>query len=139
MDTAVKKPSVLLADDLAEVLTHSARVLSGDFEVVGSVANGADLIEAAARLDPDVVVLDITMPGLDGIQAAARLRRAGCRAKLVFLSVHEDPDYAHGAMEAGGTAYVAKSELATHLVTAVHEALAGHPFVSPAISRESAI
>ncbi|MDH5222910.1 MAG: response regulator transcription factor [Betaproteobacteria bacterium] len=131
MNAGAKIPRALLADDYPEVLKQVANAISGEFEVVGAVANGLDLIAAAARLDPDVVVLDITMPGVDGIEAARQLQRAGCRAKLVFLSVHEDPDYVRAAFDAGGTAYVAKAQLASHLVTAIQEALAGRRFVSP--------
>jgi DNA-binding NarL/FixJ family response regulator len=78
-----------------------------------------------------VVVLDISMPDMDGIEAARRLRRAGCRARLVFLTVHEDPDYVRAALDAGGNAYVAKVHMASHLVAAIQEALAGRRFVSP--------
>jgi DNA-binding NarL/FixJ family response regulator len=131
VNAGAKIPRALLADDYPEVLKQVANAISGEFEVVGAVANGLDLIAAAARLDPDVVVLDITMPGVDGIEAARQLQRAGCRAKLVFLSVHEDPDYVRAAFDAGGTAYVAKAQLASHLVTAIQEALAGRRFVSP--------
>ena len=83
---------VLLADDDPEMLAQTGNVLAGEFEIVGSATNGMDLIKAVERFDPDVVVLDITMPGLDGIEAARRLKRSGCRTKLVFLTVHEDPD-----------------------------------------------
>jgi DNA-binding NarL/FixJ family response regulator len=134
---AGKKARVLLADDHAEVLAQAAHVIAREFEVVGSVTNGLDLITAAARFNPDVIVLDITMPGLNGIEAARQLQRAGCRARLVFLTVHEDPDYVHAALYAGGTAYVAKVHLASHLVTAIHEALAGRRFVSPIDSWEA--
>jgi len=131
VNTGEKIPRALLADDHPEVLKQVANAISGEFEVVGAVAGGLDLIAAAARLDPDVVVLDITMPGLDGIEAALQLQRVACRAKLVFLSVHEDWDYVRAAFDAGGSAYVAKAKLASYLVTAMHEALAGRRFVSP--------
>ena len=107
--------------------------LEADFEIAGTVANGLDLIEAAARLDPDVVVLDITMPGLDGIEAARRLQRAGCHAKLIFLTVHEDPDYVRAGLDAGGAAYVTKARLASDLMPAIQAALAGQRFVSPSL------
>ena len=116
------------------MLAQVVKQLTGTFEIVGSVANGLDLLQAAARLKPEVVVLDITMPDLDGIEMARQLRRAGCRAKLVFLTVHDDPDYVHAAVQAGGSAYVVKSRLASDLVTAIREALAGRRFVSPTIS-----
>ena len=127
---------MLLADDHAAVLAQTIAVLSGEFEIVGSVGNGWDLIEAATRLDPDVVVLDITMPGMNGMEVALKLQRAGCRAKLVFLTVHDDPDYMRTAFQTGGAAYVVKSRLASDLVTAIHEVHAGRCFVSPTISLE---
>ena len=122
---------VLLADDHAEMLAQTRSVLAGTFDVISTVTNGMDLIMATALLDPDVVVLDITMPDFDGIEAARRLGRGGCRAKFVFLSVHEDPDYVRGALHAGGMAYVVKPRLASDLITAINEALAGRSFVSP--------
>ncbi len=133
MNAEAKVARVLMADDHAEIMTQTGNVLSGEFEIVGSVSNGVDLIKAAAQLDPDVVVLDITMPGLDGIEAARRLKRSGCRAKLVFLTVHEDPDYVRAALQSGGAAYVIKARLASDLITAIHEALADHRFVSPTL------
>ena len=130
MNTKTRIARVLLADDHPELLAQIASVLKDEFAVVGSVTNGVELVTAAARLDPDVVVLDITMPGLDGIEAAGRLKRAACRAKLVFLTVHEDQDYVRAAMRSGGSAYVIKARLASDLVPAIHEALDGRRFVS---------
>lgn len=137
MNAEAKVARVLLADDHAELMTQTRNVLSGDFEIVGSVGNGADLIKAAAKLDPDVIVLDITMPGIDGIEAARRLKHAACRAKLVFLTVHEDPDYVRAALQAGGAAYVIKARLASDLIKAIHETLAEHRFVSPTLQWNS--
>ena len=134
MNTVAKIASVLLADDHAQILAQTANVLSREFEIVGSVANGLDLITAAVSLNPDVVVLDITMPGLDGIEAARRLKRASIRAKLVILTVHEDPDYVRSALHAGCDAYVVKARMASDLIPAIHEALEGHRFVSPTIA-----
>ncbi len=134
MNTVAKFARVLLADDHAEIMTQTRHVLDGEFAIVGSVANGVDLIKAAAQLDPDVIVLDITMPRLNGIEAARRLKHSGCRAKLVFLTVHEDPDYVRAALQAGGAAYIIKARLASDLITAIHEALSEHPFVSPTLA-----
>jgi len=136
MNTETKTARVLLADDHAEMLTQTRNVLAEDFEIVGAVANGFDVIKATVQCDPDVVVLDITMPGLDGIEAARRLSKSGCRAKLVFLTVHEDPDYVRAGLRAGGSAYVIKARLASDLVPAIHEALEGNRFISPTIAFE---
>jgi DNA-binding NarL/FixJ family response regulator len=130
MEIVTKRARLLLADDHPGMLEQIVRLLRGEFEIAGTVGNGLDLSTAALRLDPDVVVLDITMPGLDGIEAARHLQRIGCRAKLVFLTLHEDPDYVRAAMDAGGVAYVAKARLASHLIPAIHAALAGQRFLS---------
>jgi DNA-binding NarL/FixJ family response regulator len=94
--------------------------------------SGPDL-ESAARLDPDVIVSDVTMPGIDGFGAARSLKRAGCRSRIVFLTVHEDPDYAREAMLLGADGYVVKSRLASDLLTAIHEVVAGRKSVSPTL------
>jgi DNA-binding NarL/FixJ family response regulator len=127
---------VLLADDHHDFLAAAARLLEPEFEVVQTVGDGQALLAEAARLEPDVLVLDISMPVLNGIEAARRLRGAGSRAKVVFLTVHQDPDYVRGALAAGALGYVVKSRLVSDLALALREALAGRSFVSPSISLE---
>jgi DNA-binding NarL/FixJ family response regulator len=125
------KPRILLADDHPALLAETVRLLGQAYTVVGTVANGLELLEAAKRLAPDVVVLDISMPVLDGFEAARRLKRTGCSSKLIFLTVWEDADYAREAMNLGADAYVVKSRLATDLLPAISEALSKQHFVSP--------
>jgi DNA-binding NarL/FixJ family response regulator len=124
---------VLLADDQPPMLAHVARALGSTYDIVGTVGDGLSLLEAAARLDPDVIVSDVTMPGIDGFGAARSLKRAGCRSRLVFLTVHEDPEFAREALSLGGDAYVVKSRLVSDLSSAIQEALAGRTFVSPTV------
>jgi DNA-binding NarL/FixJ family response regulator len=115
------------------MLAQVARVLGGRYDIVGTVGDGLSLLESAARLDPDVIVSDITMPGIDGFGAARSLKRAGCRSRLVFLTVHEDPEFAREALSLGGDGYVVKSRLVSDLSSAIQEALAGRTFVSPTV------
>jgi DNA-binding NarL/FixJ family response regulator len=128
------KTRILLADDHPALLAETARLLGQEHEVVGTVANGLELLAAAARLDPDLIVLDISMPGLNGFEAARRLKQTDCRSKLVFLTVWEDADFAREAMALGADAYVVKSRLASDLIPAISEALAEHHFVSPTMT-----
>jgi len=131
MYSGVVRMSVLLADDQPAMLVQVARVLDTTYDIVGTVGDGLYLLESAARLDPDVIVLDISMPGIDGFGAARSLKRAGCRSRLVFLTVHEDPDFAREALSLGADAYVVKSRLASDLLGAIKEAVAGRKFISP--------
>jgi len=118
---------ILLADDHAAAVTQATRVLAEQYDIAGTAADGAELLEAAARLDPDVIVLDIGMPVLDGLEAARRLKAAGCRSRLVFLTVHEDPDYVRAAERLGADGYVVKCRLATDLLPAISAALRRGP------------
>jgi DNA-binding NarL/FixJ family response regulator len=127
---------VLLADDHPPMLALTAAVLGRECTVVGSVVDGRALLAKTDQLEPDLIVLDITMPGLDGIEAARQLRFLRHPARLVFLTVQEDSDYARAALDAGGLGYVVKSRLASDLVPAVRAALAGRRFISPTISLE---
>jgi DNA-binding NarL/FixJ family response regulator len=129
----VRRARVLLADDHEAFLEVETRLLKPEFEVVETVRDGRAAVEAAARLAPDVVVLDISMPVLDGIEAIRLLRAAGARAKFVFLTVHSDEDYVRAALAAGAVGYVIKSRLASDLLPALREALAGRRFISPSL------
>ena len=113
------------------MLAHIARVLGQTYDIVGSVGDGLSLLESATRLDPDVIVSDISMPGVNGLCALRTLKSTGCRSRFVFLTVHEDPDYAREAMSLGADAYVVKSRLASDLLPAIRDAFHGRRFVSP--------
>ena len=126
-----ERPRVLLADDHRAMLALTAEALAGECLVVGSVCDGRELLAEAERLHPDVIVLDITMPRLDGIEAARQLRSSHQPARLVFLTVHEDADFVQAALDAGGLGYVIKTRLASDLLPAIRAALADRPFISP--------
>jgi DNA-binding NarL/FixJ family response regulator len=109
------QPRILVAHDRPAALAQAARVLGEQNEVIGTASNGLDLLGAAERLDPDIIALDISMPGLCGFETARRLRQIGSRSKLAFLTVWEDADYVREAMALGADAYVIKSRLASDL------------------------
>lgn len=100
-------------------------------EVVGSVTDGQSLFDTATQLKPDVIVTDISMPILNGIEASKRLNESGCAAKIIFLTVHSDTDFVETCLATGALGYVLKSKITTDLIPAVQEALAGRIFVSP--------
>ncbi|HTZ90044.1 MAG TPA: response regulator transcription factor [Alloacidobacterium sp.] len=127
------KVRVLLADDHEEILARVRTALGEEFEVVGAVKNGRDAVIEVQRLDPDVLVIDISMPVLNGLQAASRVRSTNPRTKIVFFTVHEDRDFVAAAFSAGAAGYVTKSQLTTDLMPAIREALEGHTYVSQAI------
>jgi DNA-binding NarL/FixJ family response regulator len=127
----VAKVRVLLAEDHVAMIAKVRSKLGEAFDIVGTVENGQEAIEAVLRLDPDVLVIDISMPVLDGFQAASRIRDAGRRTKVIFLTVHGDADFVSAAFSSGASGYVIKSRLSTDLVPAIHDALVGRSFVSP--------
>ena len=129
----MSKIRVLLADNHERILTQARSVLGEEFEVVGSVSNGLEAVAEVRRLDPDVLVIDISMPILDGLEAASRLKPRR-RPKIVFLTVHEDEDFVAAAFSAGASAYVTKGDLLTDLVPAIRDALEGRIYVSKSIS-----
>jgi DNA-binding NarL/FixJ family response regulator len=122
---------ILLADDHRKLLELARGLLEPTFDVVGSVEDGESLVEAAGKLQPDVIVTDISMPKLNGIEAADRLRESGSLSKIVFLTAHVDPEFVQAALKTGALAYVSKLRIGTDLLVAIGEALAGRIFVSP--------
>lgn len=132
----MRKTRVLLADDHPGILRIIRSLLESHFDVVGCVDNGETLFDAAMKLQPDVIVSDISMPKLNGIEAVKRLRETGCSAKAVFLTVHLDHDVVRAALEAGALGYVLKCSVTTDLLIAIEEALLGRTFVSLEASAE---
>lgn len=131
---ATGKIRVLLADDHNAILDRVRAVLGEEFDIVGTVNNGRDALGEVRRLDPDVLVLDISMPGLNGLQTANELKSTHNRTKVVFLTVHDDPDFVAAAFSAGASAYVVKSDVTTDLVPAIRDVLDGHRYISRSIS-----
>ena len=123
------RPQILLVDDVPEVIEYCCRILTPDrFEIIGTASNGRLALDICSETTPDVIVMDISMPELNGIEVAKRLRSAGCRAAIVFLSA--DSDSVLDAMDAGGSAFIAKPLLSGDLLAGIREALAGRVFVS---------
>ena len=131
--TSTIPPTVLLADDQQEMLDTATLILEDDFKVVGTAENGINAIDLVTRLAPDVLVLDISMPGISGIETAYRLREAGCRSRVIFFTIHDDADFVRAALSTGALGYVLKPALATDLVPAVWAALQGSIYISRSI------
>ena len=125
---SLNRARVLLADDHRAVLEAEISLLSPHFDVVATVANGAALVSEARRLHPDLVVTDITMPILGGIDALHELRASGSTTIFVFLTMHAEREFVEACMEAGALGYVKKSDMQDHLVPAIHAAFAGRPY-----------
>jgi DNA-binding NarL/FixJ family response regulator len=132
----MNKPRVLLADDHLVVAEGLRGLLEPHFEVVGIVSDGRELVTAARTLNPDVVVVDISMPSLNGIEAARQMQAMNVRAKVVFLTMHREVTYAARALEAGASGFVLKHSAASELVTAIQDALKGRTYVTPQIAEE---
>ncbi len=127
---------ILIADD-HQILAEGIRsLLEPEFEVVAVVSDGRQLVAAAKEHLPDAIVADISMPSLNGIEAAALVRSAGVSAKIVFLTMHKDVAYARRAMESGAAGFVLKHSVSSELVTAIREALQGKTYITPLIAGE---
>jgi DNA-binding NarL/FixJ family response regulator len=132
----VSRPRVLLADDHRVVAEGLKRLLAEDFELVGLAEDGRALVDAAKKLRPDVIVADISMPHLNGIDAMIQLRKDNAGIKVVFLTMHQDPAYARRALEAGAAGFVVKHSAPAELVMAIHAALKGQTFITPALASD---
>lgn len=132
----MKPLRILLADDHSVVLEGLRRILDRpEFEIAGMVRDGRALVQAAAKLNPDVIVVDVTMPVLNGIDAVRQIRRDDQTVKVVFLSMHPEVPYACEALAAGASAYVLKSSAGEELVTAIRTACKGQTFITAAIAQ----
>lgn len=125
---------VLVADDQPIVLEGLHSLLEPEFEIVGEAGDGQALLAAAERTKPDIIVTDIAMPLLNGIEAARRIKKTDPNVKIVFLTMHAEMVYATEALKAGGSAFVLKTSGGDELLTAIHEVLNGRKFVTPAIA-----
>jgi DNA-binding NarL/FixJ family response regulator len=132
----MSKTTVLLADDHRIVLEGLRGILEDKFDIVGAVEDGRELLEQTQKLRPDVIVVDIGMPLLNGIDAVTQIKKAGLGTKVVFLTMHQDAMYAKEAFEAGALGFVLKHSAPSELKTAIEEALKGNTYISPAIAQE---
>jgi len=133
----VKRPTVLLADDEKALLDRIRRLVESHCVVVGEVEDGQSLLTAVERLQPDIVLSDISMPGLNGFQAARLIKKVHPNVRIVFLTVHEEPVAITEAFALGIEGYVIKRFAASDLVPAIREVIQGRSYVSPAIRRRT--
>ena len=133
----MKRPRLLLADDHTLVVEGLAKILESEFDPVGTAENGRELLRLAEELKPDVVLLDISMPLLNGLDACKQLIQTSPQAKVIFVTMHADADYVAEAFRAGGSGYLLKRAAASELVNAIHEVLKGRCYVTPQVTREA--
>jgi DNA-binding NarL/FixJ family response regulator len=129
------RPRVLIADDHPAMLNSLVRLLAAELDVVAAVSDGLAVVTTAARLEPDLLVLDIAMPGLNGIAAAARLRESGSTAKVVFVTNLRDREFVQESLALGDVGFVVKDRLVADLLPAIRKVLSGQSFVSPSVAR----
>ena len=129
-----RRPRVLLADDHLMVAEALKSLLVPEFDLVGVVKDGRSLVEAAGTLRPDVIVADVTMPHLNGIDALVRLRQSRDRVPVVFLTMHRDVSFARRALEAGASGFVLKHSASAELVSAIRAALEGKTYLAPQLA-----
>ncbi len=131
----MSKPRVLLADDHSLVLEGFRRILDDQCDLVGMVEDGRALLEAAQRVQPDIVILDVSMPLLNGIDAATQLKKSHPSIKVIFVTMHADADYVRSAFEAGASGYLLKRSAVDELEQAIRAVWAGHTYITPLIAK----
>jgi DNA-binding NarL/FixJ family response regulator len=129
-------PKILLADDHKMFSQGLKSLLEDEFDLVGAVGDGEALVEAASRLNPDVIVVDVSMPFMNGFDAVRQLKKQGATAKVIFLTMHADDRLLAEAFRCGGSGYVLKQSAGEELIFAIRQVLAGHKFVTPMIATE---
>jgi DNA-binding NarL/FixJ family response regulator len=127
--------SIILADDNTEILSNLRDELCEEFHIAATAENGAEAVRAVIFHAPDVLVVDISLPLMNGLQVASRLREIRPQTRIVFLTVHEDPEYISAGFAAGASGYVIKRRWASDLVNAIREVVAGGTFLSPTLRK----
>lgn len=130
------RPSILLADDHTLIIEGFRRILEGRYNLVGTATDGRALLDSAKTLQPDIIILDVSMPLLNGIDAAAQIKKMCPHTKLIFVTMHADTDYVRAAFEAGASAYVLKRSAVDELEQAIRAVLAGHSYITPLITKD---
>lgn len=134
-EARMRRPRILLADDHAILLEAFKTLLEPEYEVVGTVSDGRELLAAAPKLQPDVIVTDISMPNLNGLDACRKLRKVLPEVKFVFLTVNEDPDLVAEAIRIGANGYLLKSSAASELFQAIKSVLSGGTYITPLVTK----
>jgi DNA-binding NarL/FixJ family response regulator len=130
------KPRILIADDHALVIEGFRRILEERYELVGMAGDGYELLSAAKTVQPDIVILDISMPLLNGIDTARQLKKISPTAKIIIVTMHAGADYVRSAFEAGASAYVLKGSAVDELTLAIQAVLEGHSYITPLITKD---
>ncbi len=131
----MNRPRIFLADDHAEFLRAEVALLQPHFDLVGTANDGISMVSEVQRLNPDIVVADVTMPGMNGIDAVHELVKSGSTAKFLFLTIHSGEEFVKACFDQGARGFVAKPRMKAHLIPAIHAVLDGRQYVSSSHSR----
>ena len=131
-----RRPTILIADDHTIVAEGLVKLLGRRFDVVATVADGTALVEAAERFRPDIIIADLEMPSLSGLEALERLKKRGVASKFVILTMHKEASVAARAMRAGASAFLLKHSAGNELIDAIDEVLDGRTYLSPAVTKD---